>query len=77
MYMLIVRNMRNNTMYIVQGLHAFVFSGIIFSGIAFNGIIFSEVAFKVSLSRISFPSIFLLHSSTNLSTILFLHLEVL
>ena len=53
------------TMYIVQELHIFVF----------NGIAFNRIAFKVSFKIISFPSTFSLYSSTNLWTILFLHLQ--
>ena len=36
MLMLIMRNMINNTMYIVQELRAFVFNEIAFNGIAFK-----------------------------------------
>ena len=61
MLILIMRNMANNTMYIVQEFHVFVFNGI---------------AFTV-LKIISSPSIFSLHSSTSLLTTLFLHLQYL
>ena len=62
-----MRNMTNNTMYIVQELHAFVF----------NAVALNKIVFKISLKSISYPSKLLLHSSTNLSTILFLHLQFL
>ena len=39
MLMLVMKNMANNTMYIVQELHTFVF----------NGMVLNEIAFKVSL----------------------------
>ena len=49
-----MKNMTNNTMYVVKELHAFASNGIAFSGIAtnrtaFNGIAFNEIASKVSL----------------------------
>ena len=36
MHMLVIKNMTNNTMYIIQELHAFVFYGTAFNGIAFK-----------------------------------------
>ena len=36
MHMPVMKNMTNNTMYIVQELHAFESNGIAFNGIAFN-----------------------------------------
>ena len=40
MYMLVIKNITNKTMYIVQELHAFIFNGIAFNGIASNGTAF-------------------------------------
>ena len=67
MHMPIIKNMPNNTMYIVLDLHAFVS----------NEIAFNEIASIVSLLSISLSSIFLLHSSINLSITLLLHLQLL
>ena len=65
----VMKNTEKNTLHIVQELHTFLSS--------FNGIVFSKIVFKVSLSCILFPSIFSLHSSSNLPIILFLHLQLL
>ena len=67
MHMLVIKNTANNTMYTVQELHTFLQT--------FNGIAFNEITSKVLLESILFPSIFSLHSSTNLSIILFLRLQ--
>ena len=50
--MLVMKNMTNNTMYIVQELHAFGFNGIASNEIAFNEVVFNRIAFKVSLLSI-------------------------
>ena len=75
--MLVMKNMTNNTMYIVQELHAFGLNGIASNEIAFNEVVFNRIAFKVSLLSISFTSIILLHSLTNLSTILLIQFQFL
>ena len=54
MDMLVMKNTANNAMYIVQKWHT-------------SMEIFNEITSKVSLQSILFPSIFSLHSLTNLS----------
>ena len=61
MIMLVVKNTTNNTTYTMQELNTF------FINIALNGII----------SKVSFSKTFPLHFFTNLSVILFLHLQFL
>ena len=59
-----MKNMINNTMYTVQEIHIFPQS-------------FSGITFKVPLKIILFPSVFSRHSSTNVSTNLFMQLQFL
>ena len=44
-----MKNIANNTMYIVQELYVFVFNEIASDEVAYNGIVLNEIASKVSL----------------------------
>ena len=63
MLILIMKNITKNTMYIVQELHIF-----------YNDL---KLNYKCLLEVIFFSSIFSIHSSNNLSTNFFLHLQFL